>query len=162
MNDDPRPILSLSDKPPHLQDRGLVDADVVDVGLRVPAARRDGDDALGVRDDAVPGHHVGPVQRQALGLRGLVAVDGPLAAHLRHVQLEPVPLRRGRHDVRAVWGRKTNYLNLAVKSLLENRHRFVSYCIQLCQWNLWATGVYVWEVGFVYEKPMKSRTFISK
>lgn len=91
---------------PYLEDGRLIDADAVDVCLRVSAARRHRHDALGVRDDAVPRHHVRPVQRQALGLRRLVAVDGPVAAHLRHVELQPVPLRRRRHDVCAVCKQK--------------------------------------------------------
>ena len=38
----------------HLEDGGLEDALGVDEGLCLPVARRDGDDALGVRQHAVP------------------------------------------------------------------------------------------------------------
>lgn len=53
----------------HLQYRGLVDPLSVDVGLGVSAAWCDGDDALGVSDDAVPRLHVGSEQLQGLTLR---------------------------------------------------------------------------------------------
>ena len=89
---------------PILQDGRLEDALPVHVGLRVAGAGRDGDQAVGVRDDAVAGLDGGPVQREGVR-RG--AGGGPLAAHLRHVGGQAVRLARlardaARHGARPV------------------------------------------------------------